>query len=98
MGLVQGRLPSELRVTGVVVVSLDQGVGSQFFQAEETVVPRHWGIGEHGIFRAAKAQLTQGKELGSAAIGHEAGEISRGWIMKGLGCHAGREQETREGF
>lgn len=83
---------------GAVVVSLDQGVGSQFFQAEDTAVPRHWGIGEHGISRAAMAQLMQGKDLGGVVVGHEAGEISRGWMVKGLGHHARREQETREGF
>lgn len=97
MGLVQGTQPSGCRVMGVVV-SLDQGSGSRFFQAEEAVVPRHWGIGEHGISKAAMAPLTQRKELGGAVMGHKAGVISRGWIVKGLGHCAGREQETKEGF
>lgn len=44
------------------------------------------------------AQLMQGKELGGVVVGHEAGEISRDWMVKGLGHHARREQETREGF
>lgn len=44
------------------------------------------------------AQLMQGKELGGVVVGHEAGEISRDRMVKGLGHHARKEQETREGF
>ena len=42
VGLVQGTLPSELRVTGVVGASLEKGVRSRIFQAEEAV---HQGTG-----------------------------------------------------
>lgn len=44
VGLVQGRQPSEPKMIGVVVVSSDQGVGSRFFQVEDTAVLRHWGM------------------------------------------------------
>lgn len=43
VGLVQGRLPSELRVTGVVGASLEKAVGSRIFQAEEVVCIKAMG-------------------------------------------------------
>ena len=43
VGLVQGRLPCELRVTGVVGASLEKAVGSRIFQAEEVVCIKAMG-------------------------------------------------------